>query len=139
MKEESLFLEIIKKVKNAFGNLIFLTLFTDRTVALKKTLRKEGVRIALEAFPDRNYDDNGELLSRKCKEAVLKDPDLIAKRAVRMVKERGIESVNGRWLDIEADTLCVHGDNLESIEAARRIKTYFEQENIYIKPLVALL
>ena len=139
MKEESLFLEIIKKVKNAFGNLIFLTLFTDRTVALKKTLRKEGVRIALEAFPDRNYSDNGELLARKHKEAVLKDPDLIAKRAVRMVKERGIESVSGRWLDIEADTLCVHGDNLESIDAARRIKTYFEQENIHIKPLVDLL
>jgi UPF0271 protein len=139
VKEESLFLEIIKIVKSAFGDLIFLTLFTDRTAALKKALKKEGFRIALEAFPDRNYDDNGELLSRKCKEAVLKDPDLIAKRAVRMVKERGIESVSGRWLDIEADTLCVHGDNLESIEAARRIKTYFEQENIYIKPLVALL
>jgi UPF0271 protein len=56
-----------------------------------------------------------------------------------MVKERGIKSVSGRWLDMEIDTLCMHGDNLESIDAARRLKTYFEQENIHIKPLADLL
>ncbi len=139
MKEENLFLEIIESLKNAFGDLIFLTLSTDRTAALKKVLRKKAIRIALEAFPDRNYSDNGELLSRKHKEAVLKDPDLIAKRAVRMVKERGIESVSGHWLGIEVDTLCIHGDNLESIDAARRMKMYFEKENIHIKPLMDLL
>jgi UPF0271 protein len=139
IKEESLFLEIIEIVRNAFGNPIFLTLFTDRTAGLKKALRKKGVRIALEAFPDRNYSDNGELLSRKHNGAVLKDPELIAKRAVRMVKDRGIESIGGRWLDMEVDTLCIHGDNLESIDAARRMKTYFEQENILVKPLKDLV
>jgi UPF0271 protein len=139
IKDERLFVDIIENVKNAFGDPIFLTLFTDQTAALKKALRKKGIRIALEAFPDRNYSDNGELLSRKHNEAVLKDPELIAKRAARMVKERGIESVGGRWLDMEVDTLCIHGDNLESIDAARRMKTYFEQENINIKPLKDLL
>jgi len=139
INEENLFLEIIESLKDAFGDLIFLTLSTDQTAALKKVLQKKGIRIALEAFPDRNYSDNGELLSRKHKEAVLKDPDLIAKRAVQMVKERGIESVGGHWLGIEVDTLCMHGDNLESIDAARRMKTYFEKENIHIKPLMDLL
>ena len=139
IKEESLFLEIIEMVKIAFGDVIFLTLTTRGTAALKKAMKKKGVRIALEAFPDRNYGDDGELLSRKYKEAVLKDPDLIAKRAVRMVKERGIKSVGGCWLDMEIDTLCMHGDNLESIDAARRLKTYFEQENIHVKPLTDLL
>ena len=69
----------------------------------------------------------------------MKDPDLIAKRAVRMVKERGIKSVSGRWLDMEIDTLCIHGDNLESIDAAKKLKMYFEQENIHIKPLTDIL
>jgi UPF0271 protein len=139
IKEENLFLEIIEMVKRAFGDVIFLTLTTPATAALKKALKKKGVRIALEAFPDRNYGDDGELLSRKHKEAVLKDPDLIAKRAVRMVKERGIKSVSGRWLDMEIDTLCIHGDNLESIDAAKKLKMYFEQENIHIKPLTDIL
>jgi len=139
IKEGSLFLEIVEMVRGAFGDVIFLTLTTPATAALKKALKKKGVRIALEAFPDRNYGDGGELLSRKHKEAVLKDPDLIAKRAVLMVKERGIKSVSGRWLDMEIDTLCLHGDNLESIDAAKKLKTYFEQENIHVKPLTELL
>jgi UPF0271 protein len=126
-------------VKSAFGDVIFLTLTMPGTAALKKVLKKKGVRIALEAFPDRNYGDDGELLPRRHKEAVLKDPDLIAKRAVRMVKDRGFKSVSGRWLDMEIDTLCMHGDNLESIDAARRLKTYFVQENIHVKPLTDLL
>lgn len=139
IKEEGLFLDIIETVKSAFGDVIFLTLTTPRTAALKKALKKKGVRIALEAFPDRNYGDDGELLSRKHKEAVLKDPDLIAKRAVRMVKDKGIKSVSGRWLDMEVDTLCMHGDNLESIDAARMLKTHFAQEKIRVKPLAELL
>jgi UPF0271 protein len=139
IKEESLFLEIIEIVKRAFGDIIFLTLTTPATAALKKAQKQNGVRIALEAFPDRNYSDDGELLSRKHKEAVLKDPDQIARRAVGMVKERGIKSVGGRWLDMEIDTLCVHGDNLESIDAAKRMKMYFEQENIHITPLADIL
>jgi 5-oxoprolinase (ATP-hydrolysing) subunit A len=139
VKEEGLFLEIIETVRNAFGDVIFLTLTTPATAALKKTLKRKGIRIALEAFPDRNCSDSGELLSRGCKEAVLKDPDEIARRAVRMVKERGLESIGGRWLDMEIDTLCMHGDNLESIDAASRMKTYFERENIHVKPLADLL
>jgi UPF0271 protein len=139
IKEEGLFLDIIETVKSAFGDVIFLTLTTPRTAVLKKAWKEKGVRIALEAFPDRNYGDDGELLSRKHKEAVLKDPDLIAKRAVLIVKERGIKSVSGRWLDMEVDTLCMHGDNLESIDAARMLKTYFAQENVRVKPLTELL
>ncbi len=139
IKEESLFLEIMEMVKSAFGDVIFLTLTTPRTAALKKVLKNKGVRIALEAFPDRNYGDDGELLSRKHKEAVLKDPDLIAKRAILMVKERGIKSVSGSWLDMEVDTLCMHGDNPESIDAARMLKTHFAQEKILVKPLAEIL
>ena len=139
IKEESLFLEIMDMVRKAFGDVIFLTLTTPGTAALKKVLKKKGIRVALEAFPDRNYDDDGGLLSRKHKEAVLKDPELIAKRAVRMVKEQGIRSLSGRWLDMEIDTLCMHGDNPESIDAAKRLKMYFEPENIHVKPLTDLL
>lgn len=139
VKEQSLFLEIVEMLKSAFGDVIFLTLTTPATAALKEALSKKDIRIALEAFPDRNYGDDGELLSRKHREAVLKDPDQIARRAVQMVKESGTKSISGRWLDMEIDTLCVHGDNLESIDAAKRLKMYFEQENIHIKPLADIL
>ncbi|HUH66621.1 MAG TPA: 5-oxoprolinase subunit PxpA [Syntrophales bacterium] len=139
IREEALYLEIVEGVRKAFGDVIFLTLATPATAKLKKAMKKKGVKIALEAFPDRNYTDSGELLSRGNKEAVLKDPDAIAKRAALMVKEKGVKSINGRWLTMEIDTLCMHGDNPESIDAAKKLKAYFEKEGIVIKPLAALL
>jgi UPF0271 protein len=136
VNREKLFLNIVGPSRKAFGDIIFLTLGTKRTAQLKKTCKDEGIRLALEAFPDRNYTDEGELLPRKYKEAVLKNNELIATRAMRMVKERGIESINGQWIDMDIDTLCIHGDNQESIEAARKIREYLTREGVEIKPLM---
>jgi len=130
VNQEHIFSNIIDTCIKAFGNVIFLTLGTKRTSALKKSCLKQGIRIALEAFPDRMYTDDGELLPRRFKEAVLHDNELIAVRAVRMAKERGIESINGKWIEMDIDTLCIHGDNKESIEAARKIKTYLMREGV---------
>ncbi|MGD0519598.1 MAG: 5-oxoprolinase subunit PxpA [Thermoguttaceae bacterium] len=135
VNEEQLFLRICREAKKAFGDLIFLTLGTRKTTELKRITRAEGIRMALEAFPDRMYTDDGELLSRKHKEAVIKDNDLIARRAVKMVLERGIESVNGSWIDMDIDTLCIHGDNMESVEAAVKIHAYAQKEGITLRPL----
>ena len=126
-------------ISKAFGNPIFLTLATTQAAEFKRTAKGQGLRIALEAFPDRLYTDTGELLSRKQPGAVLKDPDEIVARAVRMVREKGIESVNGRWIDLDIDTLCIHGDNPESIVAAEKMLIRFEQENIRISPLSELV
>lgn len=135
VNQEHIFSNIIDTCIKAFGNVIFLTLGTKRTSALKTSCLKQGIKIALEAFPDRMYTDDGELLPRKFKEAVLHDDELIAERAVQMAKERGIESINGKWIEMDIDTLCIHGDNKESIEAARKIKTYLMREGVEIKPL----
>jgi UPF0271 protein len=135
IREEKLSLEIAVALKKAFGDVIFLTLGTGRTAALKKTCKAEGVRLALEAFPDRMYTDEGELMPRKQRDAVLRDREVIARRAVRMVKEKGIESVYGRWIDMDIDTLCIHGDNHESVEAARQIHGYAIEEGIELKSL----
>ncbi|MBA4396469.1 MAG: hypothetical protein C0394_03680, partial [Syntrophus sp. (in: bacteria)] len=134
-----LLLTLAGSIGKAFGNPIFLTLATTQANAFKKAAKRQGLRIALEAFPDRLYADTGELLSRKQPGAVLKDPDEIAARAVRMVREKGIKSVNGRWIDLDIDTLCIHGDNPESIKAAEKMISLFARENICISPLSELV
>jgi UPF0271 protein len=134
-----LLLTLAGRIGKAFGDPVFLTLATMQATEFKMTAKRQGLRIALEAFPDRLYMDTGELLPREQPGAVLKDPDAIAARAVRMVREKGVESVNGRWIDLDIDTLCIHGDNLESIEAAEKMKTLFAQENIQTKPLSELI
>ena len=135
VNKADLTLQIVRTVGKTFDNPIFLTLATTKATALKKKGKKEGLRIALEAFPDRMYTDAGDLLSREQAGAVLKDPDLIAQRAVKMIKEKGIESIHGRWLDLDIDTLCIHGDNPESIEAAKKIVAACAKEKFQIRPL----
>lgn len=139
VNEEQLFLRIARAARKAFGDIIFLTLSTTKTTELKRVSKAEGIRLALEAFPDRMYTDEGELLSRKHKEAVIKDSDTIARRAVQMVKEKGIESVNGCWINMNIDTLCIHGDNRESVEAARKIRKNFQKEGIELRSLCNFL
>jgi len=139
VNEERLSITIASAIKKAFGDVIFLTLGTKRTSQLKMICREQGIRLALEAFPDRNYTDDGELLSRKYKEAVLKDHEEIAHRAVRMVKEKGVPSIHDKWIEMEIDTLCIHGDNAESIEAAKMIHDYAAREGIAIQPLCTIV
>jgi UPF0271 protein len=139
VNQGGLLLTLAGCIGKAFANPIFLTLATPRATAFKRAARERGFRIALEAFPDRLYTDTGELLSRKQPGAVLKDSDEIADRAVMMVRKKGIESVNGRWIDLDIDTLCIHGDNLESIVAAEKMIARFEREDIRIKPLSELI
>ena len=135
VQEDAIFFRIIAAVKKAFGNPVFLTLATEKGMTIKKLGAEKGYRIALEAFPDRNYSDAGELLLRSDKDALLKNPEVIAQRALRMIKEKGIESINGRWIDMAIDTLCLHGDDLASVEAASKIKSHCEKEGIALKQL----
>jgi 5-oxoprolinase (ATP-hydrolysing) subunit A len=135
VNEEKPFLNIVTNLRKAFGDIRFLTLGTKKTGELKERCKKEGIRLVLEAFPDRMYTDEGGLLPREYKEAVLKNPDIIAKRAIKMVRERGIAGVNGRWIEMDIDTMYIHGDNMESIEVAKKIHEYAFEEGIQIKSL----
>jgi 5-oxoprolinase (ATP-hydrolysing) subunit A len=139
VKTEQPFLNLIRAVKKAFGEVIFLTLSTPQTAALKKRARQEGLRLALEAFPDRMYTDEGELASRKQPGTVLKDRTVIANRVVTMVREKGINSLNGRWIPMDIDTLCIHGDNRESVAAAEAIRAAAEGAGIEFRPLGSFL
>ncbi len=130
-----LFLQLIRRIGKPFGNPVFLTLATRRTILLKENARREGLRVALEAFPDRQYTDEGELAPRVHANVVLSDPEKIAERAVTMVTKKGIVSLNGRWLDMAVDTVCIHGDNPLSIAAAKMMAAEFAKEGMQIRPL----
>ena len=139
VNEEGLFMKIARTLGRAFAGPVFLTLATPRAAALKQKCRREGIRIALEAFPDRGYTDEGELLSRKLPGAVFHDPEAIARRATDMVLRGGVESVGGRWIGMDIDTLGLHGDNAESIEAASGIYKGCRLANIRLQPLADFL
>jgi UPF0271 protein len=91
--------------------------------------------MALEGFPDRRYDDAGNLASRTLPGTVLKDPKLASEQAIRMVRDGEIAALSGKRLKVKVHTLCVHGDEATGVLVARGIRQALEAADISVVPL----
>jgi UPF0271 protein len=98
-----------------------------------------GIRIALEFFADRTYNPNGSLVSRQDPDAIIQDHHLAAKRVLKMATEGKVIAKGGREISLEADTVCVHGDNPAAVALARKIREMLASAGIGIAPLGAFL
>ena len=83
----------------------------------------------------RSYEDDGTLVSRKKEGAMVTDTKQAVDRVVRMVKEGKVESINGRDIDIQADSICVHGDGPKALEFVREIRSALGKEDITIQTM----
>ena len=80
-----------------------------------------GIEILSEAFADRCYADDGKLLARSEIGAVHNKEKMLAQ--VKQLKEQGcVTTINGHVLALNADSLCVHGDNIEGVQAIEAIR-----------------
>lgn len=95
--------------------------------------RERGMTVLSEIFADRAYTEDGHLVSRKEKGAVLHDADFAATRSVRMIQAGAIETVSGRLLPTRIDSICVHGDNAEAVDIARKVRTQLEEAGFTIR------
>ena len=98
--------------------------------------RARGLRVVAEAFADRAYNDDGSLVSRRLPGAVLHDADAIAERMLRLVQTGEVESITGRSVPVQADSICVHGDSPGAVEMARRIRARLDQAGVALRPFV---
>ena len=81
-----------------------------------------GVELLYEVFADRNYNDDGTLVSRMHENAVIHDDLDVVDRIVNL-KERGyITSIDGKRLFLKADSVCVHGDNDKALDFVRLLR-----------------
>lgn len=99
-----------------------MTMATRDTAAARALGESEGVTLWFEAFADRAYDGEGRLVSRRERGAVHHDQDVIVDQAVRIATGKPLTASDGSELVLSANTLCVHGDNPESIAAVRAIR-----------------
>ena len=76
--------------------------------------KKNGLKIACEIFADRNYEDNGNLISRSKPNALITDPELAKNHVLSMVKNQAINCLSGKQIPCEIDSVCIHGDNESS-------------------------
>ncbi|GBR54303.1 LamB/YcsF family protein [Neokomagataea thailandica NBRC 106555] len=110
-----------------------LALVSGAVGVLGERARERGLTVFSEIFADRAYTEEGLLVSRAEPGAVLHDVELIADRVIRMVKAGAIETVSGAMLPTAMDTICVHGDNAESLAVARTVKNRLQEAGIAVE------
>ena len=107
--------------------------------ALKLAALGAGLRVALEGFADRAYQANGALAPRERSGAVIHDPDVAVARAIRMVTQGEVETIEGKVIPLRVDTLCVHGDTPNAAELAQSLRQALQKASIRLVPLPEVL
>ena len=124
---------IIAKVINEIDkDLIYLVPTGSK---MEEAAKKLNMKIACEIFADRNYEDDGNLVSRKKPHALITDPEEAKKHVLKMVKTQALNCHSGKQIPCEIDSICIHGDNLSSLETAKSIRNNLLDNKLKLKPL----
>lgn len=99
---------------------------------------RAGLAVAAEAFADRAYAPDGQLVSRTEAGAVLHDPSSVAERMVRLAEEGMIRAIDGTDVRVVAQSICVHGDSPGSVEIAAQTKRMLQDAGVMIAPFARL-
>lgn len=112
--------------------LILLALSGSKMIDAAKSV---GLKVALEAFADRAYEEDGSLVARTKEGAMITDEEIAIKRVIKMIKENKVEAITGKEIPIKVDSICVHGDGIKALEFVKRIKAKLEEEDIKVARL----
>ncbi|MDI1332505.1 5-oxoprolinase subunit PxpA [Pseudomonas sp.] len=130
IRDETLLRAVFKAVSSFQSKLpLMLMSRVDNSVASKLS-EEFDVPVWFEVFADRAYDCLGNLVSRSVPGAVHHDVGTIIEQAVKLASGVCITSMLGTNLTLRADTICVHGDNEESILAILRIREALRRESV---------
>lgn len=121
------FLKAIEAYKNT------VVLFVPFNSAIEGEALVAGFQIKYEAFGDRNYTDEGLLVSRQKENAVIQEPQAVLEHIARMVHEREARLPSGKRIRMLADTYCIHGDTPSALEILTYISNHQTMYNLQIK------
>ena len=123
---------IAKAINNIDKNIIFLVPTGSK---MEIAAKKLNMKIACEIFADRNYEDDGNLVSRSKDHALITDPNMAKKHVLSMVKNQALNCFSGKQIPCEIDSVCIHGDNESSLATAKSIKKNLVSNGLILKPL----
>ena len=113
--------------------LVFVGLATSHT--MRRAAEEAGLRFAAEAFADRGYAKDGTLLPRRLPGSVFHEPERAARQAVSIARDRCVIAADGTRVALEADTLCLHGDNPSAVGNARAVREALAAAGVAVAPL----
>jgi UPF0271 protein len=115
----------------------WVTLAGAQAGLARKIADAAGIHVVFEAFPDRAYTPDGKLAPRKLPGALITDPKRAVEQALLMAKEGRVIAIDGTGIEMDVQTLCVHGDNPSAVDHVRTIRQVLEAEGLRIVPLGA--
>jgi UPF0271 protein len=115
-EKASIFCDLILEIQND------LILFTNPGSMVGKIAQSRNIQVWVEAFTDRRYANDLSLVSRTKPDAVIQNPTEAAVQARMISQENKVITQNGSVKNINAQTLCIHGDTPAAIEIAKAIR-----------------
>jgi UPF0271 protein len=123
---------IAKTIKEINKDIIYLVPTGSK---MEIAAKKLNMKIACEIFADRNYEDDGNLVSRSKQNALITDPEEAKKHVLSMVQNQALNCLSGKKIPCEIDSICIHGDNKSSLDTAKSIKQGLIQSGLILKSL----
>lgn len=131
-KDKTLARAICQGIQEVDAGLVLYGLSGSELIQVAKEM---GLPYAQEAFIDRNIESDGTLTPRSEPDAVLSDEETVVQRTIQMIQNKTVESRQGEVVDLEADTLCLHGDNPHAVAFAKRIRQALDEYGIHVRTL----
>lgn len=125
-------LAIAEAIREIDETLIFMGLANSK---MQSAAEQIGLQFASEVFADRAYTDDGLLVARSVQDSVIHDVDICEKRVLNMIMNSKVSSINNADVVLKADSICIHGDNSEAFEFARRLSKSLQENQVQIKGL----
>jgi UPF0271 protein len=114
-----------------------LIVITEKDTILYNRCKSKGIKVASEVFVDLNYNEQGKIIIERVKQAW--DPNLVLKRALTAVVEGKIDNIKGQYIEVKADTLCIHGDAPNAADIIKTLREGLEKNGIIVTNLWELL
>ena len=123
---------VAKTINEISKDLIYLVPTGSK---MEEAAKKLNMKIACEIFADRNYEDDGNLVSRKKPHALITNPEEAKKHVLNMVQNQALNCHSGKQIPCEIDSVCIHGDNKSSLATAKSIRINLMENGLKLKPL----
>ena len=123
---------LAKTIKDINKDIIYLVPTGSK---MQEAAKKLDMKFACEIFADRNYEDDGNLVSRKKSHALITNPEEAKKHVLKMVQSQALNCHSGKQIPCEIDSVCIHGDNLSSLATAKSIRSNLVENGLELKTL----
>lgn len=122
MRDENIFKAVLNAVSSFNKNIRVMILSGPKNEEYEYTAKLYDINLLFEVFADRNYNDDGSLVSRMEENAVIHEELDVIARVVNLKEKSLVTSINGHKLFLKCDSICVHGDNEKALEFVKLVR-----------------